>query len=234
MMNNAFLAYESQYALFLTFSLLFGASSLLNILAGFFEKEKLRRISKPFCLVFLGIAASIASPSHFLIYLGCFLGAIGDFFLLYKRNRKCLVVGLSSFLLGHFCYIAETIVALSTGGYLEWWSYLVMAAFYILSCLLVAAPIYGLTKHSKLFTISGTFYCATLLSLIASAALGLFFYGAEWYIFAVFGGISFFASDLILTSTIFRHDFPRRDFYIMLTYLLGEAGIVYGMIFTLL
>lgn len=225
---------EAQAISFSVFSSLFALTSVFNILCGFLEKEKARRISKPFCLIFLGIAALIALPRFFLIYCGCFLGSIGDFLLLYKNNRKCLVSGLSSFLLGHFCYIAETIVYLAGEGYLEWWSCLAMAAFYLLSVLLVIAPIWGLTKHSKMFTISGTFYCATLISVIASGALGLFFLGPRWYIFVMCGGIFFFASDLILTSTIFRHDFPRRDFYIMLTYLLGEAGIVFGMIFTLL
>lgn len=225
---------DAQFVSFLVFCALFGIFSVVNILAGFFEKEKLRRISKPFCLVFLGVAATIALPEYYLIYIGCFLGSIGDFLLLYKSNKICLVSGLSSFLLGHFCYIAQTIVYLSMHGFLEWWSSLVMIAFYLVAALAVVAPIWGLTKHSKLFTISGTFYCTTLLSVIASGALGLFFLGARWYIFVMIGGIFFFASDLILTSTIFRHDFPRRDFYIMLTYLLGEAGIVFGMIFTIL
>ncbi len=225
---------EAQFISFVVFASLFGVSSLFNIMCGFFEKEKARRISKPFCLIFLGIASAIALPNHFLIYCGCFLGSIGDLLLLYKSNKKCLVTGLSSFLLGHFCYIAQTIAYLSSQGYLEWWSYLVMIAFYVLTCLLVIAPIWGLTKHSKLFTVSGTFYCSTLIAVIASGVLGLYFLGPQWYIFVICGGIFFFASDLILTTTIFRHDFPRRDFYIMLTYLLGEAGIVFGMIFTLL
>ncbi len=225
---------KAQFISFLIFSSLFAICSLFNIMCGFFEKEKARRISKPFCLIFLGIAAAIALPHSFLIYCGCFFGSIGDFLLLYKSNKKCLVSGLSSFLLGHFCYIGQSIVYLANEGYLEWWSYLVMAAFYILTALLVIAPIWGLTKHSRLFTISGTFYCSTLIAVIASGALGLYFLGPEWYIFVMCGGIFFFASDLILTSTIFRHDFPRRDFYIMLTYLLGEAGIVFGMVFTLL
>ncbi len=225
---------DTQFVSFLVFSILFGIFSLINILTGFFEKEKLRRISKPFCLIFLGIAAAISLPDYCLIYIGCFLGSIGDFLHLYKNNKICLVSGLSSFLLGHFCYIAQTIVYLSMHGLLEWWSSLVMIAFYLVAALAVVFPIWGLTKHSKLFTISGTLYCTTLLSVIASGALGLFFLGARWYIFVMIGGIFFFASDLILTSTIFRHDFPRRDFYIMLTYLLGEAGIVFGMIFTIL
>lgn len=222
------------FAPFLVFSILFGATSAINIIASFFEKEKIRRLSKPFCLLFLGIAASIAIPTYFLIYIGCFLGALGDFLLLYKDNKSCLLLGLSSFLIGHFCYIAHTIVYLTNLGVLEWWSYLVMVGFYIGTVILIVAPIWSLTKHSKMFTISGTIYCSTLLSVIAVSALGLYFVGAQWYLFVLFGGISFFASDLILTSTLFRHDFPRRDFYIMLTYLLGQAGIVYGIIFTLL
>ena len=80
---------EVQHICFLIFSSLFIISSLFNIMCGFFEKEKARRISKPFCLIFLGIAAAIALPRFFLIYCGCFLGSIGDFLLLYKSNKKC-------------------------------------------------------------------------------------------------------------------------------------------------
>ncbi len=225
---------DAHFISFLVFSILFGLTSLINIVCGFFEFEKIRRLSKPFCLIFLGIAAFIAAPAYFLIYIGCFFGAIGDFFLLYKNKRLCLISGLSSFLIGHFCYIANTIMMVAELGVLEWWAYLVMFVIYFAFMLITAGPIWGLTKHSKLFTISGTIYCSTLLSVIGTSALGLYFIGVHWYLFVLLGSILFFSSDVILTSTMFRHDFPRRDFYIMLTYLLGQAGIVYGIIFTIL
>lgn len=227
-------ASTAQFVAFLVFASLFAITSVINIIAGFFEAEKTRKISKPFCLLFLGTAAAIAIPNYWLIYVGAYFGMIGDFFLIFKTNRKCFITGTISFLLGHFCYIAHTIIYLAGKELLPWYSYLIMIAFYIVVCLAVMMPIWGLTKHSKLFTISGTFYCATLLSVIASGALGVYFLGPDWYLLVMIGGMFFFASDLILTSTIFRHDFPRRDFYIMLTYLLGEAGIVFGVIFTIL
>ncbi len=229
MFNN-----DAQFISFLIFSILFGATSLINIVCGFFEFEKVRKISKPFCLIFLGIAALIVAPTCYLIYIGCFLGSIGDLLLLYKNKRICLVTGLTSFLIGHLCYIANTITMVADLGVLEWWAYFVMVAIYFVFLLITAGPIWGLTKHSKLFTVSGTIYCSTLLSVIATSALGLYFVGVHWYLFVLLGSILFFSSDVILTSMMFHHDFPRRDFYIMLTYLLGQAGIVYGVIFTIL
>ena len=222
------------FVAFIIFISLFAIASVINIISGFFEKEKIRRVSKPFCLLFLGIAACIILPKYFLIYVGCFLGSLGDFLLLYKNNKICLCGGLMSFLLGHICYIGHTIVYLSTNNLLPWWSYLVMAGAFVLLLILVIAPIYGLTKHSKLFTIPGSFYCATLLFSIGIAGLGVYFIGPHLYLLVLFGTMLFFASDLILVTTLFAHDFPRRDFYIMLTYLLAQAGIVLGFIFTII
>lgn len=51
-------------------------------------------------------------------------------------------------------------------------------------------------------------------------------------ILGVIGGISFLASDLILTKSFFIKDFKRRDYYIMLFYLLGQGLILIGITLT--
>lgn len=220
--------------LFWVFVSLFFLVSLLNLIAGFFELEKLRRFSKPFCLFFLTLAAAVAVPTHPLVYIGSFFGFIGDFLLLWKDNKKTLLGGLLSFLIGHCCYIASMILIPASAGLFTGASYGYMALYFVLLLGILIDPMYHLTRRSRMFTIGGTFYSAVLVSDGAAAILLTALGYAQFMYLAIVGDILFIASDLILANTIFNHDFPRRDFYIMLTYLAGQAFIVAGLVFTLL
>ena len=51
---------------------------------------------------------------------------------------------------------------------------------------------------------------------------------------AVLGAICFIISDIFLAYTSFVSNRKRRDFYIMLTYLLGQTMIGLGLAFTLM
>ncbi len=73
----------------------------------------------------------------------------------------------------------------------------------------------------------GVLLLVSVVSIIASAK-GY----ANFMILGVIGGISFLASDMILTKSFFIKDFKRRDYYIMLFYLLGQALILIGITFT--
>ena len=57
-----------------------------------------------------------------------------------------------------------------------------------------------------------------------------------WRFYAVMtvGALLFIVSDTLLSFTIFRHDIKRKDFYIMLSYLLAELGVLFGMALTVL
>ena len=53
-------------------------------------------------------------------------------------------------------------------------------------------------------------------------------------IFMAAGYLLFFVSDCTLIFTTYIKDIKRRDFPIMLTYLLGEFGIVFGLILAII
>lgn len=220
--------------LFWIFIAFFFLVSALNLVSGFFELEKLRRFSKPFCLFFLTLAAAVAVPTHPLVYIGSFCGFVGDFLLLWKNNKKTLLGGLLAFLIGHCCYIAQMIMIPAAAGLFTGASYGYMALYFVLLLGLLIDPIYHLTRRSKIFTIGGTFYSAVLVTDGAAAILLTALGYAQFMYLAIVGDILFISSDLILANTIFNHDFPRRDFYIMLTYLAGQAFIVAALVFTLL
>src|SRR5574344_631760 len=233
-MKTIAFASQTSFILFVVFMSLFALASLFNLYAGFVEHEKLRRISKPFCLLFLAMATIFASPSSYLIYIGALFGALGDLLLIWKDNKVCLLTGLISFLSGHICYISMGLIFLANAGKLPGLSFLYLALGYLGIVLLAIYPLYRATKGSKVFTIGGTFYASILISVLATGILGMAL-GYSGYLFLmVIGAVFFIASDCTLTFTIFSHDIPRRDFYIMLTYLIGQCGIVLGLLFTIL
>ena len=47
------------------------------------------------------------------------------------------------------------------------------------------------------------------------------------------GNVLFFASDIILSISMFFKDFKRRDFYIMSTYLAAQTLMSLGLLFML-
>jgi uncharacterized membrane protein YhhN len=224
----------ARFVLFVVFGSLFLACSLLNLVTAFLENEKIRRFSKPFCLLDLGLAMVFLVPNHYLIYIGAFLGACGDFFLIYKNKKPMLLTGLLCFLLGHFCYIAEIIVFLAGKGLFEWWSYCYMGLYFVVMLGLTFLPIYDFTKHSVTFTSGGIFYATALISVMAAAIMGSLLGYQHYYYLVTIGAVFFIVSDLILTFTIFKHDIKRRDFYIMITYLTGQALITMGLAMTAL
>jgi hypothetical protein len=221
------------------FYLFFGLSifaSLLNILFAYLEKEKLRRASKPFCLLFISLALILAVPHEPLIYAGALLGLAGDIILIFKEKKICVGAGSLVFLFGHICYIAEIVKIIYSRGLLASlahpWVYWLLGVVGFM--LLMIWPMYRLTKHSKVFTLIGIFYSTILLSVGASAIVGICL-GLERYFFLiVVGDVFFVASDSTLAYTIFIENIKRKDYYIMLTYLLGEYFILSGLVLTVL
>jgi len=89
------------------FFALFVLSGIVNVAAAFFEKEKIRRFSKPFCLFFLSLSVIFFVPAAPLIYIGTVCGLVGDAILLNKDKKVMVGVGAFAFLIGHLCYIVE-------------------------------------------------------------------------------------------------------------------------------
>ncbi|MCI1245117.1 MAG: lysoplasmalogenase [Bacilli bacterium] len=213
---------------------LFLAASAVNLVCGYNEWERGRRRSKPFCLLFLALAAMCAAPKEPLIYVGAFLGMAGDVLLLWKSKRSFLALGAASFFLGHACYVIEMLLIMGGAGLLDWPVYGYMILVAVLVELVAAPTIYFFTKKSKPFTAIGVFYSTILISVALIALQGTCWGYAKWFSLVLAGAVSFIISDCTLALTLFRHDLKRRDFWIMLTYLMGEALIVCGLLYTVL
>lgn len=215
---------------------LFLAASIVNLIAGFLENETLRKISKPFCLLFAAVAVAIAIPDHPMVYLAAFMGFLGDIALIWKDNKICVGLGAIAFWLGHGLYIATMLNLLYRGGVFASspfaWAYMLL--FVVILMMLSIYPLSLLTNHSKVFTGFGAFYSTLLISVGASAIMGCVLGYSSYLYLVIIGDVFFCASDLTLGYTLFIKDIKRRDFYIMLTYLLGQAFILSGLVLTLL
>ncbi|MDY0214040.1 MAG: lysoplasmalogenase family protein [Bacilli bacterium] len=213
------------------FFCLFVLISFAELILAFNELEKGRMILKPFSLFFLALSALFALPNHPLIYIGATLGMIGDIFLIFVKKKKLFILGTVSFLLGHFCYISEVLFIMLKDNPVPWWFY-VIALFLMLSLTLAFYPFSKKITNDRYLSLLGNLYLSvlvlvTLVSIIASTK-GF----TDFMILGIIGGISFLVSDLILIKATFIKDFKRRDYYIMLFYLLGQALIVIGLTFT--
>jgi hypothetical protein len=222
-------------AFFYTFIALALFAMLNNLIAGFLEKELWRKISKPFCLLFLGVAVAIAVPQYPMVYLAAFAGFLGDIVLIWKDNKLCVGAGVVCFWIGHGLYIASILKILyDANAFSTSLAWLYMLLFVVVFMGLMVYPMWRLTNHSKVFAPIGVFYSTILVSVGASAILGCALGFSQYLYLIIIGDIFFILSDSFLTYTLFIKDVKRRDFYIMLTYLLGQLFILSGLVLTLL
>lgn len=207
---------------------------IIHLIFCFAEKEDYRKKSKPFCLLFLicaSVSAAIVTGNYYLLIVaaGSFFGELGDVFLIWKKNKTLFVIGTLSFILGHFCYLAYLLYALSI-DHVD----VPLPATIVIAVVLVILVIglYPFTrKLAGRSALLGNFYMPFLVVMEAASVFALV--SLNWYwplILMSIGYILFLFSDTFLIYTTFIKDKKRRDFWIMLTYLLAEILIVVGLI----
>ncbi len=208
------------------------AVTFVHLFFCFKENEKGRHWSKLFIMPLLAFSLFALTSRELPLYLGILFGWIGDIFLIFKKRSKWfLLFGLIAFLMGHALYIAEIVRLLSFR--VPWVVYVVVAGIGI-----VFVAIGYRLVHERLgrMAIPASFYAFTLLIMASSALVlcvnYLFLLGP---IFVLLGCLAFICSDFLIAYTYFYRDIRRRDFFIMIPYVLAEAGITIGIaILTLL
>ena len=209
------------------FLVLFGVASLTNIFCAYFENEKWRKISKPFCMLFLGIAAIVFAPDKPLIYIGVFLGLIGDIAMIWKNKKTSLLIGTLSFIAGHVLYLVQGILLLTYT--IPWYVYLIVVAIILVLIVCLYRIAYKAVGN---LGIVGIIYMSFLL-VCFSLGIALIINNTSHPITGIFfsvGYLLFFSSDSLIVYTLFVKDIKRRDFYIMLPYLLAQFFIVFGLL----
>ena len=210
---------------------LFVVASILQLAFAFIENQKLRRKEKILCMMMLGVAAIFAFPNHPLIYIGAFLGMIGDWCVLRKKTFN---VGVVAFFLGHLAYIFECMFMIIGEENIRWFNHASFIMTYIVVALFMFAMCRKYAKrHTMLNNFAQSFYFAILAVYIPVFTFAVVKVGSFMFL-SLIGSVVFIISDSILVVTHFGRKFKRYDFYIMLTYLLAEFLIVAGFVLTLL
>ena len=209
---------------------LFFVATVLQLAFAFIENQKLRRKEKILCMMMLGFAAVFAFPNQPLIYIGAFLGMIGDWCVLRKKTFN---VGIVAFFLGHLAYIFECMFMIIGEENIRWFHHIIFILTYVVVALAMFAACKKTKNHTTLNKIAQSFYFAILAVYIPVFILAMKVLGS--YIFlSLIGSIVFIGSDSILVVTHFGLKFKRYDFYIMLTYLVAEFLIISGFVLTLM
>ena len=209
---------------------LFVVASILQLAFAFIENQKLRRKEKILCMMMLGLAAVFAFPNQPLIYIGAFLGMIGDWCVLRKKTFN---IGVVAFFLGHLAYIFECLFMIIGEQNIRWFQHVIYIMVYIVVALAMFAACKKAKNHTTLNKIAQSFYFAILAVYIPVFILAIVKVGSFMFL-SLIGSIVFIVSDSILVVTHFGFKFKRYDFYIMLTYLIAEFLIIAGFVLTLM
>ena len=159
-----------------------------------------------------------------LFLLGSILfSALGDCFLIFN-GKLFFLLGLGSFLMAHVLYCLIMV------NYFQNYSffgknkgYVVFLLVYLLVFMTFLSPYLGDLFFPVLLY-------ATVLAMMVFLALSLNVQFHGKHILIVLGAIFFLISDSLLGVSIFYQNFYKSHFFIMLTYLLAQSLLVYGLV----
>ncbi|MCB9280409.1 MAG: lysoplasmalogenase [Lewinellaceae bacterium] len=215
------------------FLLLFIAFSLGNLISVALDSATGNLVTKPFLMLWLGLYAfwrfgrPLTRPDR-LILSGLGFSLVGDILLLFQgRDTLFFLGGLASFLCAHFCYILAFAGKMTGPGAVQKRPWLALPLLAYGGIMLVwlwpdlpAAFQAPVALYTLVITIMGI-AALNRLGAMPSTAFRLLFGGALFFIL----------SDSTLAVAKFMGDtvtLPQAGLIIMITYLLGQWGIVEG------
>lgn len=207
---------------------LFVVASIVQLVFAFLEKESLRRKEKFLCLLFLGLFAVFAFPNKPLIYIGAFLGMLGD---ILDLNLRTFYFGVISFFVAHICYILEVLLDILKKE-VPWYIDVAIVVTYVLVTIIMYLFCKNRKKHNIIDKIGQSLYFAILVSYVPVLIYAVIVKGGYMYL-SLIGSLFFIASDSILVYAHFGPKFKRYHFYDMATYLIAEVLLVLGFVLTL-
>jgi uncharacterized membrane protein YhhN len=182
----------------------------------------LEYLCKPATLVALLATALALTPAHdagdrrvwFVAALACSL--VGDIVLILPTDR--FVAGLAAFLVGHLCYVAG-LWTHGPGGV----AFAVAAAVVVLIVAPVGRRILGALRGRRDLVVPVGLYMVVISVMLATAL-------ATGNVLAGVGAALFVASDAMIAWNRFVAPFRAADLGIMVTYHLGQAGLVLSLL----
>jgi uncharacterized membrane protein YhhN len=183
---------------------------------------RLEYLCKPATLVALIATAVALSPAHdagarrswFVVALVFSLA--GDVFLMLPSDL--FVAGLAAFLVGHLCYVAG-FWAHGPGGM----AFAIAAAVVVVIVAPVGYRILRALRGRGELGVPVAFYMVVISVMLATAL-------ATGNVFAGVGAALFVSSDAMIAWNRFVRPFRAADLGIMVTYHLGQAGLVLSLL----
>ena len=166
---------------------------IVHLVFCFLEKNRERKITKCFCVVSIGLIVWALGAKNIFVYFALLFGLLGDLCLIFKDNKKLLVLGMIAFGINHIFYYIGALQKIDN----------------LNSCFYYIIPLVVIIISSIIYLIGKKYFKG--LSIPSSLCF-----------LPLLGNLIFIVSDLYLAKTLFiRHD-KREDFYIMFTYLVGQ------------
>ena len=187
------------------------------------ERRRVEYVGKPLTLALLIAVAVALQPidatvrSWFVVGLAFSLA--GDVFLV-LRPDDLFMAGLASFLLGHLAYVAGLIQLPASPPWAAVGAVVVLAALTTVGRPILAAVRRG--DHAGL-----TMAVAAYMAVISAMVLAAF---ASAVALLIVGAVLFYASDATLAWNRFVDERRWGRLAVMVTYHLGQAGLVLGLL----
>jgi uncharacterized membrane protein YhhN len=185
------------------------------------DRRRAEYVLKPLTMVgLIGVAATLdtAHPAvQVAVLLALLLSLAGDVFLMLPRDL--FVAGLAAFLGGHLAYV----VAMWILG--AWSAGLVVGLVIVLVAVATVGRriLRAARDQEPVLSVPVALYLG-VISLMVVSAFGT---GA---VVVVLGAVLFYASDAVLGWTRFVAEFRRGRLVVMVTYHLGQALLVLGLV----
>ena len=191
----------------------------------FFEKEDIASFIKPILVpvLLLSFYASVKQRGNYKIIGALVFSTMGDILLIFE-GRPFFILGLLSFLLAHVLFV---LIFRSRAGTIKLDFYTMVCSLFILSYYFFFMKF--LWPHLGAMRIPVLAY-ALVISVMLWMALQLLrgTSSFRWYI--VLGALFFVVSDSLLSIQLFYSSFELAHFYVMLTYLLAQFLLVFGIL----
>jgi uncharacterized membrane protein YhhN len=185
------------------------------------DNRRLEYIAKPLTMAALAVVAATldpADPTRRLWFTAAVVFSLaGDVFLMLPRDR--FLPGVGAFLVGHLCYVGGLLRGeLSTPGLLLGTGVLLVALVVTGRPLLLALQ----RRHRDLLVPVAVYMTAISAMVVLAIAVGP--------PAAAAGAVLFAFSDSVLARDRFVRSIPRASLIVMITYHLGQAGLVLSLV----
>ncbi|WP_264520863.1 lysoplasmalogenase [Flavobacterium sp. N1994] len=207
--------------------LIFGIVYSILLLTG---NDAITWYLKPFLLplLFYAVVKSDSFETKKWLLSALFFSWVGDCILLFAdKGELYFIFGLIAFLIAHILFIRLFFRQKSEKNHLKnplFWIGFIGIIIYLKSMLSLLIPTLGDLK------VPVSFYAMTISIMLIIALKGAFNWENNSKYIVLLGAFFFVTSDSILAIDKFHSPIPLASFWIMLTYLIAQFSITYGIL----